>query len=52
MSDFSLEVIQSWRATAMIEYIKNHLDCPKEQLEEICNNYLKFIKEITFRAYE
>ena len=52
MSNFSLEVIQTWRVIEMIKDIKNHLDYPKEELVQICNNYLKFIGEISFTAYE
>lgn len=43
----SKEVIEAWRATAMIKTLKMYLELkPREELKEVCDNYLKFIEEI------
>lgn len=49
---FSYTAIDAWRAEAMIKYIKSHLDYPKEKLEKICDNYLKFIKKCSYTVHE
>ena len=56
--DFSLEVVQTWKVKAMIDYIKNHFQSENllvkdgENLTQTCENYLKYLDEITFKAYE
>ena len=47
-----IKVIQTYYAQEMIEFIKNHLDYPKEKLEEICDIFLETIEKKTFKAYE
>ena len=47
-----IEVILASRAAEMIEFIKDHLDLPNEQLEQICDVFLEGIKQTTFKAYE
>lgn len=50
--DFGLEVIQVGIAIDMLNYIKGHLDLPTKQVEQLCSDYIKFIKENSFKAYE
>lgn len=48
-----IEVIDSWRATAMVMYIQAHLDTMSHNdLRKVCENYLKLIEEKKFIAYE
>ena len=56
--DFSLEVVQAWKAKAMIDYIKKHFQSENliikngDNLTQVCENYLKYLDEITFKVYE
>ena len=50
--NFGLEVVNVWSVKAILENIKNNSDKSKEELEKLCNSYIKYVDEIKFKAYE
>ena len=50
---FKLQVIETYRALALIENIKNRIyEYSPKKLEELCESCLEYIEEHSFDAYE